>query len=462
METWAKAEMLGANVKDARRRNSLAVILQSLERQPGRSFSAATGPAGRQAATRLFADETVSVEDLMSGHRSQTCSRIKDECDGRFVLIVQDTTEFDFTRRKATTGLGYINHTLARGIFAHSALAITTDGLPLGVIHLEQWTRDDEDYGKSENRRNVDITEKESYPWINTLQTVEKQLPADQAALYVQDREADIFEFPGSPKRSSSYILVRAAHPRCVEVCDENDPSKPERTKLFDAVCRAPVLTQMDVTIPKSEKRPERAAKLTVQATSVKIMPPAGKKSSKGKAPITAWVIRAFEIDSSDEERVEWVLISAYPITDGETACKFVKRYSIRWTIERLHLTLKTGGCNAEKLQFDDAHSLKMAIALYYITAWRLLYIAYLGRVHPDAPVTRILDVNELEVLEAQAKKAILTISDAIRMIGKLGGHEPYKGGPPAGIKVLWIGLRRLEDMAHGWMLAKQGIPLFN
>lgn len=98
--------MLGANIKDARRRNSLAVILESLERQPGNSFSAATGPAKRQVAIRLFADETVSVDDLMSGHRSQTCSRIKDECDGRFVLIVQDTTEFDFTRRKAATGLG--------------------------------------------------------------------------------------------------------------------------------------------------------------------------------------------------------------------------------------------------------------------------------------------------------------------------------------------------------------------
>ena len=328
-------------------------------------------------------------------------------------------------------------------------------------MHLEQWARDDEDYGKSENRHNVDITEKESYRWINTLQSVEKLLPADQAALNVQDREADIFEFLESPKCSSSYILVRAAHPRCVEVCGENENAKPEMTKLFDAVCRAPVLTHMDVTIPKGNNRPKYSTKLTVQATAVKIMPPAGRKSSKGKTPITVWVIRAFEIDSPNEERIEWVLISTYPITDGETACKFVTYYSIRWTIEHLHFTLKTGGCHAEKLQSDDAHSLMMAIGLYYITSWRLLYITYLGRVQPDAPVEKILDVNELEVLETQAKKAIRTVPEAIRIIGKLGGHEPYKGGPPVGIRVLWIGLRRLIDMAYAWMLAKQGVPLF-
>ena len=53
MESWAVAEMSGANIKDARRRKSLASILGSIESQPGISFSAATGPAKRQAAIRL-------------------------------------------------------------------------------------------------------------------------------------------------------------------------------------------------------------------------------------------------------------------------------------------------------------------------------------------------------------------------------------------------------------------------
>lgn len=39
--------------------------------------------------------------------------------------------------------------------------------------------------------------------------------------------------------------------------------------------------------------------------------------------------------------------------------------------IERFHYTLKQG-CTVERLQFEEAHTLKNALALYSIVAWRL------------------------------------------------------------------------------------------
>jgi hypothetical protein len=45
-------------------------------------------------------------------------------------------------------------------------------------------------------------------------------------------------------------------------------------------------------------------------------------------------------------------------------------------SIERLHYTLKTGGCNAERLQMDSVRTISFALALYYVVAWRLLHKA--------------------------------------------------------------------------------------
>ena len=54
--------------------------------------------------------------------------------------IVQDTTDLNFSKRHHTKGLGRIgtNQTGAEslGLKLHSSLALTTDGLPLGVLRV--------------------------------------------------------------------------------------------------------------------------------------------------------------------------------------------------------------------------------------------------------------------------------------------------------------------------------------
>jgi hypothetical protein len=460
MNTWASAEMLKSKIKDLRRRKSMATILNNLAERPGLSFSAAAGSAKRQAAHRLFSDEAVTISDLLSGHYQQSRARIEEECRGGLVLIVQDTTEFSFTKLKATTGLGYINDTLARGLFGHSALCLTPQGLPLGVAHLEIWARDEADYGKGKDRRKLDIQQKESYRWIHTLQIVEEQLPAGQHALFVQDREADIFAFLQAPKRSTTFLLVRANQPRRVEILSDGAQADPIKGLLFDAACAAPVVGRMQVSIPRAKGRSEQTVELIIQTVRVRILPPKGRKGVSDQ-PIVAWVVRASELHPpTGVEAIEWVLVSTLPILDGLSACQLVGYYSKRWTIERLHFAIKTGGCNAEQLRMDDAATLSLALALYYVTAWRLLYVTYLARVQPEAPADWIISTTEKEVLEAIGKKPITTTSSAVLAIAKLGGYEPYKNGPPPGIKVLWIGLRRLEDMQTGWLLAKQNLTL--
>jgi len=92
--------------------------------------------------------------------------------------------------------------------------------------------------------------------------------------------------------------------------------------------------------------------------------------------------------------------ITTLPLPDGPAACQIVQYYTLRWRIERLHYTIKTGGCNAEQLHLDDAKSILLALALYYVAAWRLLYIYYYARTQPNISPKDVFRSLELEVLE--------------------------------------------------------------
>jgi len=70
------------------------------------------------------------------------------------ILVLRDTTEFTFKRggartvgiaRKAVAGAyrdGALRYYASCGIFMHSSLAITTEGLPLGLTAIKFWNRD--------------------------------------------------------------------------------------------------------------------------------------------------------------------------------------------------------------------------------------------------------------------------------------------------------------------------------
>src|SRR5215213_2832894 len=88
-ESWAVQEMSGAQIRDRRRRKSVIQIVENLADQPGVAFSTACGPAGRQAAHRLFEHKDTTVDRLLAGHSAQTAARCW-EYD--LVLAIQDTT----------------------------------------------------------------------------------------------------------------------------------------------------------------------------------------------------------------------------------------------------------------------------------------------------------------------------------------------------------------------------------
>jgi hypothetical protein len=77
----------------------------------------------------------------------------------------------------------------------HSLLAVTPEGLPLGVLGLKTWVRPPEEYGKTKQRKRRPIQDKESVKWlegIGHLASLKAHCP-DTQIVGVCDREGDVY-----------------------------------------------------------------------------------------------------------------------------------------------------------------------------------------------------------------------------------------------------------------------------
>jgi hypothetical protein len=134
-------------------------------------------------------------------------------------LAVQDTTFFNYTHHPQTEGLGEIGtkRQQQRGFGMHSTLAVTPDGIPLGLLTQEFFTRPigEPSHTPAELRR-LPIEEKESYRWLVALEQTLALGEDTTNVLTVCDREAGIYEMFVLAQEQEAALLVRAARNRCL------------------------------------------------------------------------------------------------------------------------------------------------------------------------------------------------------------------------------------------------------
>jgi hypothetical protein len=450
---WAQQEMKGAEVWDPRCRRSLATLCEKLADHPEASFSKACGPAARQAAHRIFEHEETTVAGLLAGHVAQTALRAREY---PLVLAVQDTTELDDTGHKAAADLGPLGRGSTRGLLAHSVLALSPAGLPLGLLHMAVWARDPAAAGSRHARRKKNTCEKESQKWLDGLKGTETALPAEQPVLLVADREADVFAYLAAPRRVNTQLLLRACRARTVEVARSTEEGSVLRGSLLAVALSAPVIGEMRVRVPRKPGPRERAALLEVRLTQAQVQPPRHRKAGEPNTPVPVSIVCATELSPPPGVKaIPWILTRTAAVTTAAEACQTVSYSAERWTIERWHDTLKSG-CQVEKLQFDDAPSLKHGLAVYGVVAWRLLWMTHLARTDPDQPATAVVSEWERVVLERAVRRPVRTVREAVRAVAQLGGFagSPSMGEP--GVKSLWLGWRPLQAMVAGYQLALQ------
>lgn len=450
---WVAAEMSTAQLGDPRQVRSVVRIVAALATRTEASLTAACGDGLRQAAHRIFEHPETTVPGLLAGHAAATAQRC---AELPVVLIAQDTTVFSY-KHAQLEGLGPISGSKrTQGLLAHSALAMTAAGTPLGLLHLELWGHAD---GSAPCAH-----EKESGKWQAGLVSVARQLtdlPTHMPAVLIQDREGDFYDFLAAPRPACLDLLVRVTHDRKVQAdarAAEGGGLPPPRLRA--AVAAQAPLGELTVLIPVAAQNPhqilprQRQAVLTVRVAEVQLCRPAGSPAPVPTLPIRVLEVRE-ETPPAGETAVSWTLLTTLPVTTLADAGRVVGYYARRWLIERLHFTLKSG-LRTERLQIDDARSLSHALALYYVVAWRLLQLTYLAREDPDQPAAEVFAAEELLVLEAATKKSVRTVAEAVREIAILGGYQSYRTAPPPGVKSLWLGWRYLTGLVEGWRLAHQ------
>lgn len=85
----------------------------------------------------------------------------------------------------------------------------------------------------------------------------------------------------------------------------------------------------------------------------------------------------------------------------------------------------------------------------------------------PDRSASDVFSPEEIEALHVRVKKTLvspelLTLREAVRMIGRLGGHLGRKGDGEPGMTVLWRGWMRLYEDVEILRAHKQALGLLD
>ena len=430
------------DLPDDRLNARYATIVDRLSEAPDRSFPEIfTDWAETKAAYRFFDNERVTHEALIAGQRRATQERIE-EADQTTMLYVQDTTGFSFQHHPATTGLGSMGSEESQGFWVHSTLAVTPQGVPYGVVGQQVWVRDEP---PSSEEASVPFQERESVKWVADVTH-----PTPWQVIYVADREADSYPVMDHILAHQHDFLIRAHHDRHLATSE---------TSIHDRIAQEPVQDHLSIEIPASPTRAARTARLAVRWTTVQIPAPAHSEVSSAALEVTYLDIQEVSPPGTVDEPIHWLLVTSCPLHTEADARTLVRYYTYRWLIERFHYVLKSG-CRLEDRQLRTRARLQRLLGVFSDVAWHLLWLTYQSRQTPEAPCTRILARRQWQILyriqhpDDALPNSPPTLHQAVGWIAQLGGFLARTNDGEPGVKVLWRGWRRLQDMVKASKLS--------
>ncbi|MFQ5343785.1 MAG: IS4 family transposase, partial [Anaerolineae bacterium] len=459
---WAENEFGGAPLGDTRRSRRLVDSARHLGEEPMRAFTAVAKedwPAVK-GYYRLIDQpaDAFTPEDVLRPHRERTLRRMQAQST---VLCIADGTDVNFTTHPQTTGLGVIgrNQTGAqsRGLHLHSTLAVTADGLPLGV--LRACFEAPEPQEKSAEAKSAE--EKKSYRWIDGFRdcaTLAEALPKTRV-ISVCDREADFYELFAEQQRTPNVALVvRARH-------DRRLPD--DQGKLFEAVRATGSCGKIALDVrrqsarAKSSKRQARmgrqarTAQLELRYRHVELLQDPRHPDQSEKLPVT--IVHALErTPPTGEKPIEWFVLTTLPVDSAAQAAEILHFYHLRWRIEDWHRVLKSG-CQIDELGHRSAERLERAIAIRMVIAWRVMLMTLLGRDVPELPAEILFSDIELRVIgdyaQSRGRERPTQLGAAAREVAILGGYLNRNNDPPPGHQLMWHGYATLTTMCTAYQL---------
>ena len=439
---WVTSEFKTLCFNSKRLESRFQMVMSDLAEQPGKSIWLASGSrANAKAVYRMLANEKVEKESILAAHRNAVGER---GVETPVLLAVQDTMAVNYHGHTKTKGLGY-NCEQTLGINVHSCLLLTPSGIPLGVLAQSVITRDEKNTaGKThQEKRNRPIEEKESYRWLETMNTAAQNAPAHASLVHIADREGDIYELYAQAQRMGESFVIRAVHNR-LTVEKESAVQTLRESAPVDR-------TTITVSANRGAATKEREALMTVQYQCADILKPQIRRKEDDLEPsLRLTLIRlAEEFPPAGSKPIEWLLMTNLEVNCTEDAVRISEYYKQRWKIERFHFVLKSG-CKIENIQQRRVEGIELVILMYSIIAVHIMQLTFLSRSAPETPCDLILSEVEWKTLHRAANRTRTdpenppSMEDAVRLIAKLGGHVGAKSDGLPGLKVIWIGLNKL------------------
>jgi hypothetical protein len=420
--------------------------------------------ANTKAAYRFFSNDRVSEADILAGHFQSTRERAA-AAEG-LVLVLHDTTEFSYQREKPEAiGItksinsgrdkaGRLRSHTVCGILMHSSLAVTIEGVPLGLAAVKFWTRKKfkgtAALKKKVNPTRIPIEKKESVRWLENLKQSTQLLDQPGRCIHIGDRESDIYELFCAAQEIGTHFLIRT----CVDrLAGDGDHT------IADEMDEVAVKGLHRIEVRDRNGDPDEAV-LEIRYRKIRVLPPIGKQNRYPALTLT--VIHAEERGTpKNRKRIEWKLITDLPVGSRTDAIEKLEWYALRWKIEVFHKILKSG-CKAEESKLRTAQRLTNLISLFCILSWRVFWVTMLNRSTPDAPPTFALTAIEIGVLDRlvndKLKARQKTLSHYLIKIARLGGYLARASDPPPGNTVMWRGLSRLTDIALGATVGRESV----
>lgn len=386
----------------------------------------------------FFSNPKVTGDALIEPHYEKTAERVN-QVKSKYILSIQDNTILNFTSHKAKTELGRIGRsgkTAQYGTIQHSTILVTDKNEPLGIIDLQHFDYDDFDLTIDRHKRSIE--EKHTICWINASKNRRKRLNnLAQKIITVCDREGDFFEFLYDLHSNKESYVIRAQHDRFI-----GEKHSKKAPRLFKEIENESVLGEIKTIINDVATHQVKEIVLSIKRLRKITIPPTEYLDNEKYTPITLNAVMAYN------DTYCWILLTDLPVDSVADCEEIIKIYKSRWHIEDYHKILKTAYQIDEVYLHSSKQAIINALTMISISACRLYWIIYVGRVESTIQADELFEEYEWKAVYVYFKEKIPdsppSLSEIIIKIAKMGGYKDRKNSQPPGIKLMWLGFQVL------------------
>jgi Transposase DDE domain/Transposase DNA-binding len=413
--------------------------------------------AEQKSFYRLFNNESFSED----GIEKSIVDRCADFCEGRHLLLIQDTTEFNLSshrgRVKPQSGLGRTAKDDVLGFMLHSCLSVDAGSTnALGFSYIKGWARQQDmpDRHQRDYKR-LSIENKESHKWIAAARQSKELLHKARMLTIIADREADIYELLAMADAETLHVLVRSAWNRKLL----------DGSTLTQHLNRLPVMHEYSLMLNGDVRKgiEKRMAHMVLKWCRVPVR--RSKNTVNKDLPLSKdlYVVEACERNKS--KGIYWRLLTTHPVNNSEQAMQIIEWYKQRWHIEQVHRLLKTEGFRLERSHLESGWAIRKLTLLAMMATLRIVQMMLAYEDDHEQPIDEVFDGEQQKCLtmmnrqlEGETDKlknpaAPRTLKWATWIIARLGGWKGYRSQRKPGPIVLQKGLAKFYHIYEGWLV---------